>query len=48
MLNTSGGETWLGTNRGLFKLATSGDPLIWEGRLGFVGRSRRLEGRPMR
>jgi ligand-binding sensor domain-containing protein len=25
MLNTSGGETWLGTNRGLFKLATSGE-----------------------
>jgi signal transduction histidine kinase/ligand-binding sensor domain-containing protein len=25
MLNTSGGETWLGTNRGLFKLATGGE-----------------------
>ena len=44
MLNTSGGETWLGTNRGLFKLATSGESsIIWEGRLGFVGRSRGLE-----
>jgi signal transduction histidine kinase len=25
MLNTSGGETWLGTNRGLFKLVTGGE-----------------------
>ena len=31
MLNTSGGETWLGTNRGLFKLATGGESNSKEG-----------------
>ena len=48
MLNTSGGETWLGTNRGLFKLATSGEPSnLGGGGSDSWAEVARLEGRPI-